>query len=497
MIDSATAKAVNEVPSEYSTTNNSFTYTLDALGKPTSITLMTSVSITNGAPNGITGSYSIYDPVSGMIIHTEPFNIPDPIPIAKYVDLPVKTLTGSALQAILNKLGTQVLNGLLVIVKVAKPGAPLFVLAVDFLGPQPVGETIPDTFKRPQTAPYINCAPAIQTISSGESAAIIYTAGPEKLVQNVNVISSSSTSSQKLSGKKGVLSVKPTKDATFTFTANSESAPSSTQCIVNVIDKNKKPGQIEVTVDDRFINGYDINEYKNYWHYPVEYKIDGKLIGEVDYFNNMSTTPVTVTPDQNHTVTLTVNGKDVEDQTLLVPSAPPPISFSFTGGIWRHYRSAGTIPLILASMTLNTSEDGDLGKGTYFTDLSEVPDCVGGDKAYAIARLIRLLKLTDENGQSLITLNGNPITLKNPEPGNEIEVLGVPPLSNKFYKETSASYIDILFNSRTYNNLFKGDSTKQTLRRQYRYPSNNDFIFLNNENNIFDLGNFINYKDCR
>ena len=144
-------------------------------------------------------------------------------------------------------------------------------------------------------------------------------------------------------------------------------------------------------------------------------------------------------------------------------------------------------------MALNTSDPGDLGKGTYFTDLAEVPDCIGGERTYAIARLLRLFN-PDPN---LRALNGEPIKLDNPKPGFEEEILGTPPASNKFHKGTSASYIDLLFNSKNILNLKPGDVSIKTLRRQFMYPSNGDFKFLDKENNIFYVDSFINSKDCR
>lgn len=382
-----------------------------------------------------------------------------------------------------------------VIIKVAKNGGPLTAIAIDFLDPEPAGEQEPIVVNRPQNSAYVVCYPVIQTVKKGTIAKVNYVAGPRSVPKDTKVNFIPGNINKDLEEDSlGSITVAPTSDTILTFTTMSIFGVESTDCKINVVDE--KPGLIDVNVDERYVYGYNVNEQKIPWNYPIGVKLDGKIVDYIEAPYTMTRTPISVTPNMNYTVTISVSGKDADSLNLPVPPAPPNTSFSFSGGIWRHYTNPIFLDSILTSMSILASNPGDLGSGAYFTDLAIEPDCVNGEKMYSIARLLRLFRFVDDDRNPLVTLNGNLIDLSNPIPGDEDIVLGSSPASNKFYKTTSTSFVDLLFNSKSYTSLIQGDINKKTLRRQYKYLDITNLQFLENTNNVFFVNKYSNSKVC-
>jgi len=473
--------AIDSSP-EITIKNPSFKFTVDTLGAPASLLLMSSVSLTTSAPGGINGIYTITNPATGAAYDVS-FSITESISAGTIREIPIIEIIGDELTDLLLRLGVSTLEGLKFTLKVAKKGFPYITIASGVLHAEPAG------LEEAKLELSAECLPLTQTITQGENASIQYFANPPIPLVNLSYTSSFLNIPKPLK-QAGVLTVKPIQDASYTFTASLEEAMSSSMCEVKVLPPDKKPGRIEVNIDERIVKGFSVKGLQIQRNYPVEYIISnstGAIIanGKLDFYKLMSDIH-TVQPEQEYKVTLKIGNLEVGNQKKYVAENQL-VSYSYTGGVWRKYMDEIGKNLSITNNSIKVTSMGDLGTGAYVTNLAERP-YLGrnpGTKRYEICRLLRIFKLFNDDGSPVILSNETEFNLQNPNPGFEEQLLGDPVDPKYLFLDRITTYVDYYLGENSTNRLYENyDSSKETLKYQFMIPSA--------ETPVLNLGSDIN-----
>ncbi len=212
-------------------------------------------------------------------------------------------------------------------------------------------------------------------------------------------------------------------------------------------------------------NGKDENNIDKPWSYPVKFMVDN---GENYDFISGYTKAIRVLPDISHSTTLSVNNIDTIMDSVTVASGEARI-VQHRGGVFRSYHDKSNISMIKQSgFLISTSYEGDLGYGVYFTDLNLLPILKNQP---IIAKVLRLINT------GTTAPNGSIVTLNNPTPCNEEEILGIASIENDYYIKRNG-FIDLIIDLKKKTILNASQSQTSIthpdwlhcLDKQYIYP---------------------------